>query len=309
MSRWGSCWGPGRSAHDRLIVLLLARAGLRRSEAVGLRRPGTPFSGRGHVLGARLTPARGHGHGGQSDWSVISGVQDSGGAGPRLTEWISLGLSSGAFRVSRRSRRSLNRHHSERRHSVVPRQVKFGNRVGCYNPRGFRWQHSPATRDTAGFPRPAGIHGDALNRPFGNCRSSGPGDRPDERGQRAEPVRYPCVGEAAGSLHGQQFAQGRAIVLCGAGEQEIRVIPALGLLPVGSIPMFSVCRAHSPVLYRRRSGVGERCAHLVARWSGRSGPEPRRCAHRGPTEGQKPTQQSPSALACLSTRSKVRSVM
>jgi hypothetical protein len=47
----------------------------------------------------------------------------------RLAEWIlpglSLGLSSGAFRVLRRSRRSLNRHHSEHRYSDVPRQVKL----------------------------------------------------------------------------------------------------------------------------------------------------------------------------------------
>ena len=71
-----------------------------------------------------------NGRGGQSDRSMIHGVQTVGAVTrTRLTEWIllglSLGLSSGAFRVSRTSRRSLNRHHSEHRNSAVPGQVKL----------------------------------------------------------------------------------------------------------------------------------------------------------------------------------------
>jgi hypothetical protein len=68
--------------------------------------------------------------GGQPDRSMIHGVQSVGAvARTRLAEWIllglSLGLSSGAFRVSRTSRCSLNWHHSEHRDSAVPGQVKL----------------------------------------------------------------------------------------------------------------------------------------------------------------------------------------
>jgi hypothetical protein len=68
--------------------------------------------------------------GGQPDRSMIHGVQTAGAVTrTRLTEWIllglSLGLSSGAFRVSRTSRCSLNRHHSEHCNSAVPGQVKL----------------------------------------------------------------------------------------------------------------------------------------------------------------------------------------
>jgi hypothetical protein len=48
---------------------------------------------------------------------------------------LGLGLSSGTFRVSRRSRRSLNRHHSEHRYSAVPGQVKLEIVAGLTAPR------------------------------------------------------------------------------------------------------------------------------------------------------------------------------
>ncbi|MCA1695189.1 MAG: hypothetical protein LC749_10910 [Actinobacteria bacterium] len=49
-----------RSARDRLIVLLFARAGLRRSEAVGLRRPGHPFPVDAKHLGCSAPGAHRH---------------------------------------------------------------------------------------------------------------------------------------------------------------------------------------------------------------------------------------------------------
>ena len=55
-SRAGAC----RSARDRLIVLLMARAGLRRSEVLGLRRSDVHLLADSRVLGCEV--ARAHLH-------------------------------------------------------------------------------------------------------------------------------------------------------------------------------------------------------------------------------------------------------